>query len=364
MSIRVFPDALEAFTVQAMHRLGISDEDARLAAQILVMTDTWGVHTHGTRQLRPLLKNFPIGRLNAQAAAEVVREGGAWALIDGHHALPFVTATRAMELAIRKAQTVGIGYVGVMNTSHFGAAGYYAVLAARAGMIGIAMCNADPQMTIPGARGKVLGTNPIAYALPNGDKPVFLDIATSAAAANKVIRAKLLGQMIPEGWLTDANGSPTTDPSGFPENGALMPMAAHKGYGFALLVETLAGVMTGAAMTRQQPSWVPSMAGSGSGFAKQGQVFIAIDAGMMLSPPEFEQRMAWLADYIHETPKAAGSERTYLPGEMEWERRERALREGIDLPPDVIESLRGLATDAGIPFPFEDAIAQDRSGAK
>lgn len=364
MSVRVFPHALETFVVQAMRCFGISEQDARLAAEVVVTTDTWGIHTHGTRQLRPLLKNFPIGRLNAQASAEVVREGGAWALIDGHHALPFVTAMRAMELAIHKAKIVGVGYVGVVNTSHFGAAGYYATRAALAGMIGIAMCNADPQMTIPGARGKVLGTNPIAYAVPYKDQPVFLDIATSAAAANKVIRARLLGEMIPEGWLTDADGIPTTDPSGFPETGALLPMAAHKGYGFALLVETLAGVMTGAAMTRQQPSWVIGMPGSPSGYANQGQVFMAIDAGMMLSPAEFEGRMAWLADYIHATPKAAGSERTYLPGEMEWERRERALREGIDLPPDVVESLRGLASDAGIPFLFDKAVIQEGSQAQ
>src|SRR6185369_195535 len=138
-------------------------------------------------------------------------------LVDGHHSLPFVTAHRAMELAIQKAKTCGIGCVGVMHTSHFGAAGFYATLAAKEKMIGIAMCNTDPNMVIPGGRGKILGTNPIAYAIPRGSgKPVFLDIATSAVAANKVIRAKILGKSIPEGWLVDANGVPTTDPSGFP----------------------------------------------------------------------------------------------------------------------------------------------------
>ena len=351
-TIRVSPHELEAFAAAAMQRVGIRGEDARLAAQILVTTDTWGVHTHGTRQLRPLLRNFPVKRLYADAVPEVVREGGAWALIDGHHGLPFVAAVRAMDVAVAKAKLVGVGYVSVMNTSHFGAAGYYTIQAALAGTIGIAMCNTDPQMAIPGARGKVLGTNPIAYAIPHKDKPIFFDIATSAVAANKVIRARNQGQTIPEGWLIDADGNPTTDPSGFPESGALLPMALHKGYGFALLVETLAGVMTGAAMARQQPSWVVGVPGNPPGFTNQGQVFIAIDADMMLSPSEFEGRVDWLADYIHEVPKAAGSERTYLPGEMEWERRERALREGIELPPDVVESLIGLAEDVGISFPF------------
>ncbi|MCA9904860.1 MAG: Ldh family oxidoreductase [Anaerolineae bacterium] len=351
-SIRVSPPELEAFVAAAMQRVGIRDEDARLAAQILVTTDTWGVHTHGTRQLRPLLRNFPIERLHVDAMPEVVREGGAWALIDGHHGLPFVAAVRAMDMAIAKAKLAGVGYVSVVNTSHFGAAGYYATRAALAGMIGMAMCNTDPQMAIPGARGKVLGTNPIAYAIPYQDKPIFFDIATSAVAANKVIRAKLLGQKIPEGWLVDADGNPTTDPSDFPESGALLPMALHKGYGFALLVETLAGVMTGAAMARQQPSWVVGVPSNPPGFANQGQVFMAIDAGMMLSPSQFEERIDWLADDIHDAPKAAGSERTYLPGEMEWERRERALRDGLELPPDVVTSLIGLAEDVGLSFPF------------
>ncbi|MBI1282576.1 MAG: Ldh family oxidoreductase [Anaerolineaceae bacterium] len=352
---KVTPEALENFVIEAMRRYGIYEDDARLSAKILVTTDTWGVHTHGTRQLRPLLKNFPMGRLDANAKAEVVREGVAWAHMDGHDALPFVTAHRAMALAIQKAKAAGIGYVSVNNTSHFGAAGYYATMAAEQHMIGMAMCNADPNMVVPGARGKVLGTNPIAYAIPKRDgKPVFFDIATSAAAANKVIRAKLLGQSIPEGWLVNADGEPTTDPSGFPETGALMPMANHKGYGFALLVEVLAGVMTGAKLTEEQPSWVPNVPGNPPGKTNQGQMFIAIDAGAILSPALFDERMDWLADYIHDAPKANGSDRIYLPGEIEWEKREAALKNGIDLPSDVVDYLKGLAEDVGIAtLPFE-----------
>ncbi|MBL8156819.1 MAG: Ldh family oxidoreductase [Anaerolineae bacterium] len=358
-SARVLPDTLEAFAAEAMRRYGLREDDARLSAHILVMTDTWGVHTHGTRQLRSLLKNFSIGRLDATATSEIVREGPAWALVDGHHSVPFVTAHRAMQLAIAKAKTAGIGYVGVVHTSHFGAAGYYAVMAAEQHMIGIAMCNADPQMSVPGSRGKVLGTNPIAYAIPAGkNSPIFLDIATSAAAANKIIRARLLGQSIPAGWLVDAEGRPTTDPSGFPETGALMPMAAHKGYGFALLVETLAGVVTGAALTREQPSWVPNVLGNPPGPANQGQAFIAIDAAMMTTTDAFDERMTWLGNYIHAAPRAEGAERIYLPGEIEWEKREKALAEGMILPPDVVDSLQGLAQDAGIDMlPFEMDVA-------
>lgn len=353
-TVKVLCEDLEAFCVDAMCRLGIREEDARLAAQIVVAADAWGVHTHGTRQLRNLLKNFPIGRLDGQATAEVVDEGPSWAMLDGHHALPYVTAHRAMEIAIEKARSTGIAYVGVMHTSHFGAAGYYANMAAQQGMIGLAMCNADPQMTIPGGRGKVLGTNPIAYAIPTGDEnqSVLFDIATSAAAANKVIRAKLMGQPIPEGWLVDGDGLPTTDPSVFPGQGALMPMAAHKGYGFALLVEVLAGVLTGAAVTKEQPSWVPDIPGDPPGNTNQGQAFFAINVGAMMPQALFNQRMGSLADYIHQTPLAKGTERIYLPGEMEWDRRGAALKDGIALPTDVVETLVGLAQDVSIETPL------------
>jgi ureidoglycolate dehydrogenase (NAD+) len=351
---KVLPADLEAFCVEAMRRYGLRDEDARLAARIFVTTDTWGVHTHGTRQLRSLLKNFPVGRLDATATSEVIKEGQAFALVDGHNAMPPVTAHRAMSLAIKKAGSAGIGYVGVIHTSHFGAAGYYANLAAEQNMIGVAMCNADPLVAVPGSRGRVLGTNPLAYAVPCGEeRPVFLDIATSATAANKVIRAKALGQPIPAGWIVDGEGVPTTDPAGFPAVGALMPMAGHKGYGLALLVEVLCGVLTGASVAMEQPSWVPGLtAGATDAPVNQGQTFIAINVAAILPVSDFQARMDGLNRYIHAAPKARDAERIFLPGEMEWARREVALREGMILPPDVVDSLRGLAQDVGLaPLP-------------
>ncbi len=347
----VLPQDLEAFCHQAMLRLGVQEDDARLGAQILTMTDTWGVHTHGTRQLRNLLKNFKVNRLDPNERAQIVREGPAWALVDGRNAMPLGTAYRAMELAISKAKANGIGYVGVYNTSHFGAAGYYTNMAAQQQMIGIAMCNTDPQMTAPGGRGKVLGTNPLSYAAPGGNHPaVFLDIATSAAAANKVIRARALGEPIPEGWLVDADGIPTTDPGGFPESGALMPMAGHKGYGFAVLVEVLCGVLTGASIGKEQASWIPY--DDSSVPVNQGQTFIVIDAGAMMPADTFKERMNALIDYIHGSPRARGIDQIYLPGEIEWKKRAAVLERGMTLPSDVVESLRGLAADAGLEFPF------------
>lgn len=343
--IRVFPDKLKMFCVEAMQRCGLSDDDANIMAEILVTTDTWGVHTHGTRQIRQLMKNVRQGRLNPQAAPELLAEGVAWAIVDGHYAMPMTTSRRAMEIAIQKARQAGIAYVGVRHSSHFGAAGYYAVMAAQAGLIGLSMCNVDPAMTVPGARGRVLGTNPIAFAVPAGqERPVWLDIATSTVAATKVFAAQASGKPIPENWLVDDDGVPTTDPRGYPERGALLPMAGHKGYGLAILVEVLSAVLSGAAVMSQVSSWVMDKPEP----TDEGHAFIAIDVGTIMPIDQFKERMDRMIREIRSAPKAKGSERIYLPGEMEWDRRDKALTEGMVLPDYVVMNLRGLAEDVGL----------------
>jgi ureidoglycolate dehydrogenase (NAD+) len=336
---------LEAFCREAMRKAGVRDEDARLTAEVLVTTDTWGTYTHGTRQLRGLLKCLRGGRLDAAARFEIVAEGPCWAMVDGHFAMPPATAYRSMELAIRKAKESGIGYVGVKHSSHFGAAGFYANMAARNDMIGISMCNVDPCMTVPGARGKVIGTNPIAYAVPAGNgRSVYLDIATSAVAATKIFNARSQGERIPDTWLVDDDGVPTTDPSIFPEHGAQLPMAGHKGYGFAVLVEILSAVLTGASVLSQVKGWTQDTTEK----TDQGHAFIAVNVGAMMALPLFTDRMEGLVGEIHGSPKAKGAERIYLPGEMEWDRREAALKNGMVLPAYVVENLRGLASDLGL----------------
>ena len=342
---RVFPERLTAFAIEAMVRSGLREEDARIGAEVLVTTDTFGVHTHGTKQLRPLMRALRTGQLDAKASPEIVRHGTAWALIDGHYALPMVTSCFAMQTAIEKARTAGIAYAGVRHSSHFGAAGYYANMAVREDMIGISMCNVDVCMTVPGGKAKMLGTNPIAFAFPSGqEKPVFLDIATSAVAASKIFAARDLGKRIPDNWLVDDEGVPTTDPTIFPQSGAMLPMAGHKGYGLALLVEVLAAVLTGADMTTQVQSWLVA----GDKPTNQGHAFVAINVGAIMPIDLFRERMDWVVGNIKEAPKANGSDRIYLPGEMEWERREGALSQGMTLPADVIASLDGLAQDVGL----------------
>jgi ureidoglycolate dehydrogenase (NAD+) len=342
---RVFVNDLETFCVQAMLRAGMREPDARTTAQVLVTTDAWGVFTHGTKQLRPLLRHMRDGGLAPQATPQVVHEGSAWAHIDGHYAMPPVSGVMAMQTAIDKARTAGIGFTGVMHSSHFGAAGYYAMMAVQHDMIGLAMTNVDPFMTVPGAKGRVLGTNPITYAVPTGRaRPVFLDMATSTVAASKVFAAEHLGKSIPDTWIVDKEGRPTTDPAALMKGGAMQPMAGYKGYGIALLIEILAGVLTGAAFMNDLKTWIIDT----DAHINQGHAFFAIDPAIMMPLDQFKARMDDLVQRVKTTPTAPGAERIYLPGEMEWGKYDDAQANGIPLPEDVLANLRGVAQDWGL----------------
>jgi len=342
---RVSREALEAFCVEAMRRAGMNEADARLTAEVLVTTDTWGTHTHGTKQLRNLMKNFREGRMDIKARAELVGEGPGWARFDGHASMPMPTSVRAMETAIAKAKNTGIAIATVNNSGHFGAAGYYAWLATRHDMIGMSFTNVDPGVAAPGSRGSVLGTNPIAYAVPAGrEHPVMLDIATSVVAASKIYALRQLGKPLPEGWIVDGDGLPTTDPGNYPLAGALLPMAGHKGYGIGLMVEVLTGVLAGGAFGRDVRSWVFGEAAP----VNQSHTFIAINVCAFEPVDDFKSRMDALIRQIKDAPKAKGADRIWLPGEKEWEYRAKALAGGIALPQDVRASLKGLAEDLGM----------------
>lgn len=342
---RVRPAALRDFCAAAMVRSGLTDSDAAISAEIFATTDAWGTHTHGTRQIRGLMKNVKDGRIDPRATPAVAGEGPAWAILDGRRAMPTVVAHRGMTLAMQKAKGAGIGFVGVRGSNHFGAAGYYATMALAEEMLGLAMTNTDPWMTVPGGRGPILGTNPIAFAIPAGqERPVFLDIATSVVAVTKILAAKALGKPVPEGWLVDEDGLSTTDPREYPAKGALLPMAMHKGYGLAVLVETLSAALTGAAMMREVHCWVFDEPVP----PNQGHAFLAMNLAAMVPIDTFKGRMDRMIREIKEAPRGKGVERIYLPGEMEWERQEAANRDGMRLPDYVVVNLLGLAEDLGM----------------
>ena len=285
------------------------------------------------------------GGINPFASPEVLAEGDSWAVVDGHSCMGMLICSLAMTLAIEKARKNTIAWVGVRNSSHFGAAGYYAHMAVAQGMIGIAMSNADPNMVVPGARGHIIGNNPIAYAVPADEEhPILLDIALSAVAAGKILGMKALGQAIPTSWLTDAEGLPTSEVGDWPNSGSMLPMAGHKGYGIALLIEVLAGALTGAGMLGEVKSWILQS----KEISHLGQAFIAINVDAIIPIEHFKQRVDQIIREIRQSPKAKGSERIYVPGEIEWGKRENALKNGIPLPEQILVSLNRLGAQLGM----------------
>jgi ureidoglycolate dehydrogenase (NAD+) len=203
--------SLHRFCIDAMVKSGLGSDDAKTVADVLTTNDAWGIYSHGTLSLRQYLKRVRGGGINARAQPLVMKEGPGWALVDADNALGMISSCHAMQTAMTKAGSQGIGYVGVRNSFHFGAAGYYANLATGKDMIGIAMSNTNANMAATGSSARVLGNNPIAYAVPAGEeKCIVLDIATSAAAGRKIAAAKSAGQKIPEGWLMDDEGMPST----------------------------------------------------------------------------------------------------------------------------------------------------------
>ncbi len=338
--------ALTSFCQQALAKVNVSPQDAQTTAEALVTTDAMGVFTHGTKLLGGYLHRLKGGGYRAAGKPRIEREGPAWAVIDGDSALGQVGSVFAMQTAIAKAKQVGVAYVGLRNTGHIGAAGYYSAMAARAGLISMVTGNDMPSVAAPGSRGAVLGSNPIAYGVPvgNGD-PILLDMATAAVAGGKVYAAHQRGEPIPPTWLIGPDGHPTTDGSLYPHNASLAPMAGHKGYGFGLWCEVLAGVLPGGRITWEVGSWIFDEPSKPSW---HNASFVAIDVATIASPEKFAERMRKLIDEIHSAPTAEGVERVLLPGEREWALHRRAQTNGINLPADVLAKLKAVADEYGV----------------
>ena len=346
----VAAERLDLFCREALARVGVSTEHSRLTADVLVTTDSWGVFTHGSKLLGGYLNRLKSGGLRTDAEPGVAAEGPAWAIVDGHSVLGQVTSTFAMKKAIELARGAGVAYVGVRNSCHFGAAGYYTSLAAKEGMVGLAMANDRPSVAAPGSRGAIIGTNPFSYAVPAGEHdPILLDMAISTVAGGKVYAAHQRGEAIAADWIIGPDGLPTTDGSLYPEKASLAPMSAHKGYGLGLMIESLSAALSGAAMTWSVGSWI---FGDASKPTDHGAAFLAMNVAAMGSLEAFQGRIDALIREIHAAPRAHGVDRLYVPGEMEWERRRAALRDGIPLPADVRAALVEVGTGFDIALPW------------
>lgn len=361
-TIRVDPGKLTDYVRRVFMALDVPEEDAQVTAEVLVVADLRGVDSHGVARLRRYVQGLHDGMMLAHPTIQVVHETPSTALIDGGAGLGQPIGRRAMRLAIEKAQAVGSGFVAVRNSNHYGIAGYYAMMALEAGnLIGMSMTNADVLVVPTFARDAFLGTNPISVAVPAGrERPFVLDMATSTVPRGKLEVYDRLGKALPIGWATDERGLDTSDAGRVLANfkkragGGLLPLggagellSGHKGYGLALLVDILCGVLPGAGYANRV---YPKDANGKPLPADIGHFFGAWRIDGFRPVAEFQDTMDDIIQRLKSLPKAEGQERIYIHGEKEYEESERRQREGIPLVGKVYEDLRAIAGEVGVAF--------------
>ena len=349
---------LKKYVASVFTAIGCSEQDADLASDVLVSADARGIDSHGVARLAGYVRLYDHGRLNTKPQVKVLHETPSTATLDGDKGLGLVVAPKAMEIACEKAALAGTGWVAVQNSNHFGIAGYHAMKALPSQMIGWAMTHAAPLVTPTFSKEKLLGTNPIAVAIPAKEEPAFVaDFASTAVAYGKLEILQRKGLDTPDGWVQDANGDPCNDAFAIKNGGALLPLGgdrehgSHKGYGLGAIVDILSGVLSGANFG----PWVPPFATAG--FMQAGET-VGNGTGHFLGAMRVDAfRPA--EDFTHDMDKwirrfrsaqAVDGKQVLIPGDPERELEKIRLHEGIPLLDPVVADLKGLASRFSLDF--------------
>ena len=333
---RVQASSLQQFVHRVLSTSGLPDDDATIVAESLVEADLRGVHSHGVIRLPGYVTSIQQGAIAARPDIRVVKQTGGQAVIDGGGGMGQVAAMAATRKAIELAVSHGIGAVALRNSNHCGAMAYYVLRGLPLGLIGVATTNAGLNMAPTGGAKRLVGNNPIAIAVPtNRTWPMVLDMATSVAAGGKLDVAAAKGEPIPLGWAVDADGQPTTDPV-LGRRGMLLPVGGPKGYGLAVMLDILAGVLSAGRFG----------AGLGSRGSSQFFLMLAIDRYQPLAA--FKEHMDELIDQLHDCPRAPGVERIYVPGEIEHELQTERLRDGVPIDDRVLADLTATGQSLGV----------------
>ncbi|MDH7498918.1 MAG: Ldh family oxidoreductase [candidate division NC10 bacterium] len=341
--VLVKPEPLSQFCRHLFQKVGVPMQDAQVLMDNLIEADLRGVDTHGVTRIAIYIERLQSGAVKAKPQIKVLKETPTSALLDGDHGLGQVISAKAMEMAIEKAKAGVIGLVGVRNSTHNGAMAHFAMMAVKQDLIGIALTNTVPLMAVTGGNQAMIGNNPLAIAAPAGsEKPVVFDMACSIAARGKIILAAKKGEKIPLGWAIDKEGLPTQDAKAALE-GLILPVGGHKGYGLALMVDVLSGVLTGAHFG---PSVGPLY--NNPGVQGIGHLMAAIRIEAFLPLSEFKARMDQMIRDIKNSKKAKGVEEIFLPGEIEMGIEAKRRKEGIPLSRAVYEELCGLGEELGV----------------
>jgi LDH2 family malate/lactate/ureidoglycolate dehydrogenase len=311
-------DVLRARVAHLFTAEGLPAPAAARLAEALVDADLQGVPSHGVMQAEIYLKRLRQGSVSRHERAKLLIDHDAIAVLDAGHMFGHLAAEQAMAMAVEKARRYGGGVVAVRHGFHFGIAGRYAQMAAHEGAIGIAMCNVRPLMPAPGGAERLVGNNPIAIALPTaGEIPIVFDMAMSEAAFAKLRIAAAAGATIPPNWAVDSSGEPTTDPNAALA-GMLLPAGGAKGFGLALMVDLMCGLLAGGA-------WGDDVQGLYDNITQPNNcsfLFMAIDVGHFRRRADFEAEAARAAERVRASKRAPGVDRIFVPGERKWQHRQ------------------------------------------
>jgi L-2-hydroxycarboxylate dehydrogenase (NAD+) len=346
-------DVIQRFMIDVFCGLGVPEEEARVCADVLIASDVRGIQSHGVGRLKYYYDRIVAGVQFTRTEVEIVTETETTALLDGHHGMGHIIAHKAMSMAIEKARRFGLGAVTVRNSTHFGIAGYYPLMAAREGMIGFTVTNARPAIAPTLGTEPMLGTNPIAFAAPSDlDFPFCFDGATSICQRGTVEVAARAEKQLPEGLVIDAEGQPATDPAKILQDlgrdqAALLPLggagemfAGYKGYDLATMVEILSASLSGGVFMKDLLGFAPD--GSRRPYML-GHFFLAIDIEHFLPTDVSRQITGGIMRALQASRKAPGNDRIYVAGEKEHERQTLVQARGIP----VNDNLRRELQDMG-----------------
>jgi L-2-hydroxycarboxylate dehydrogenase (NAD+) len=349
---------LSNFANAVFKKIGCSTEHANLATEVLLSADLRGIDSHGIARLSGYFRLWEANRINANPTIKIIHETPSTAVVDGDGGLGLVVAPNAMKIAIAKAKLCGTGWVSVQHSNHFGIAGYHSMMALEHDMIGISMTNASPLVAPTFSVERLLGTNPIAVAIPAGKHPAFVaDMATTTAANGKLEILQRKNKEAPLGWIQDKNGNPSPNPHELKDGGALVPLGSdrehgsHKGYGLGAIVDIFSAVLSGANYGPWVPPFVSFLAPPADPVGKGiGHFFGAMRIDAFRPANEFKDHMDNWISRFRSAKTVEGQPRVLIPGDPEREINEIRIKEGIPLNPKVVEDLKELAKKLALTF--------------
>ncbi len=349
---------LEKFVVECFEKSGVSNEDAKITADVLIESDKRGIASHGVARLKRYTDGIKNGIMIPDAQYEIIKETPNTLVITGNDGLGQPVSYKTTKLVIEKAKKNNIAFAAVRNSNHYGIAGYYSMMALRENLIGISTTNSFPLVVPTFSKDAILGTDPISIAAPTSKgRPFVLDMATSTVPRGKLEVYDRRNKSIPEAWATDADGLPTTDPGLvlrnvkqrlggglLPLGGALEETGGHKGYGLAMIVEIFTGILSGGAFG-------PNVYGIPKSPANVCHFFGAINIEAFIALDEFTDALGSLIEILHNSKKAGGQDRVYIHGEKEFILSEQQ-QEYVKLYNRVIEDIKGVGESLGVKASF------------